>query len=86
MFLKIELVKDKRKMKPWIKYIIKEGYYFMNIEIYCCYSLNLRNYLYKNGLRYKLCALNPNSQKRFWVYIKDEKLNKLLNEWSSNEK
>ena len=45
------------------------------MELYCCYSLNLRNYLHSNGLRYKLCALNPNSQKRFWVYIKDEKLN-----------
>jgi hypothetical protein len=56
------------------------------MELYYCYSLNLRNYLYKNGLRYKLCALNPNSYKRFWVYVKDEKLNMLLNEWSSTKK
>lgn len=58
----------------------------MEIDLYCCYSLNLRNFLYNNGLRYKLCALNPNSQKRFWVYIKDEKLNALLNEWSATNK
>ena len=58
----------------------------MKTELYCCYSINLRNFLYNNGLRYKLCALNPNSQKRFWIYIKNEKLNTLLNEWSSNEK
>ena len=58
----------------------------MHVELYCCYSLNLRNFLYSKGLRYKLAALNPNTQKLFWVYIKNEELNNLLNEWSSAEK
>ena len=57
-----------------------------NVELYCCYSLNLREFLYKNGLRYKLAALNPNSKSLFWVYVKNEKLDKLLNEWSANKK
>ena len=57
-----------------------------NVELYCCYSLNLREFLYNNGLRYKLAALNPNSKSLFWVYVKDEKLDKLLNEWSMNKK
>ena len=56
-----------------------------NVELYCCYSLNLREFLYNNGLRYKLAALNPNSKSLFWVYVKDEKLDKLLNEWSANK-
>lgn len=56
-----------------------------NIELYCCYSLNLRDFLYNNGVRYKLAALNPNSKSLFWVYIKDEKLDKLLSEWSANK-
>lgn len=56
-----------------------------NIELYCCYSLNLRNYLYENGLRYKLAALNPNSKSLFWVYIKNEKLDKLLSDWTENK-
>ena len=56
-----------------------------NVELYCCYSLNLREFLYNNGLRYKLAALNPNSKSLFWVYVKDEKLDKLLNEWSMNK-
>ena len=56
-----------------------------NVNLYCCYSLNLRNYLYDNGLRYKLAALNPNSKSLFWVYIKSEKLDSLLNEWSANK-
>ena len=55
----------------------------MDVELYCCYSLPLRNFLYENGLRYKLCALNPNSQHRFWVYVKDKQLNTLLNKWSA---
>ena len=57
----------------------------MNTELYCCYSLPLRNFLYNSGLRYKLAALNPNSKKLFWVYVKDEKLNILLNEWASRK-
>ena len=58
----------------------------MDVELYCCYSLNQRNFLQKNGSRYKLVALNPNSKNLFWVYVKDEKLNKLLDEWSANHK
>ena len=57
----------------------------MDVNLYCCYSLNLRNYLYDNGMRYKLAALNPNSKSLFGVYVKDEKLDRLLNEWSANK-
>lgn len=56
-----------------------------NVELYCCYSLNLREFLYNNGVRYKLAALNPNSKSLFWVYVKNEKLDKLLSEWSANK-
>ena len=56
-----------------------------NVELYCCYSLNLREFLCNNGVRYKLAALNPNSKSLFWVYVKDKKLDKLLNEWSANK-
>lgn len=56
-----------------------------NVELYCCYSLNLREFLYNNGVRYKLAALNPNSKSLFWVYVKTEKLDELLTEWSANK-
>ena len=56
-----------------------------NKELYCCYSRNLREFLCSNGVRYKLAALNPNSKSLFWVYVKDEKLDKLLTEWSANK-
>lgn len=54
-------------------------------NLYCCYSLNLRNYLTENGVKYELCANNPNNNKRFWVYIKNEKLNEVLTKWTANE-
>jgi hypothetical protein len=54
-------------------------------KLYCCYSLNLRNFLYKNGLKYELAAKNPNSDKLFWIYIKDKKLDELLTKWTSKE-
>lgn len=54
-------------------------------NLYCCYSLNLRDFLYKNGVKYELCALNPNSKTMFWVYVRNEKLNKLLDAWSKNK-
>ena len=52
-------------------------------RLFCCYSLNLRDFLYKHGVKYELCALNPNSKQRFWVYIKDKKLDTFLNKWSA---
>ena len=55
-----------------------------DIQLYTCSSINLRNFLYKNGVKYKLAARNPNSNKLFWVYIKNEQLNELLNEWANH--
>lgn len=57
----------------------------MNVELYCCYSLNLRNFLYKHGIKYKLVALNPNNQKMFWVYVKDKTLDSLLTKWAAHK-
>ena len=54
------------------------------MNLYCCYSINLRNYLSANGIIYELCALNPNSKKRFWVYIKNKKLDDLLTKWTAS--
>lgn len=51
-------------------------------NLYCCYSLPLRKYLYKNGLEYELAALNPNTKKLFWVYLVTDRLSFLLSEWS----
>ena len=54
-------------------------------KLYCCYSLNLRNFLYTHGLKYEVAALNPNSQKMFWIYVKTTKLDELLTKWTAKE-
>ena len=51
-------------------------------RLYCCYSLNLRDFLYKHGVKYELCALNPNSKNMVWAYFRTEELDKLLTQWS----
>lgn len=52
-------------------------------NLYCCYSIDLRKFLAINGVKYEICALNPNNSQMFWVYIRNKKLDKLLTEWSS---
>lgn len=51
-------------------------------NLYCCYSVPLMNFLTKNGLRYEIAALNKNTKNTMWVYMRTEKLNKLLEKWS----
>ena len=46
-----------------------------NKKLYCCYSIPLRDYLVTNGLRYEICAKNPNSNNLMWVFIRTTKLN-----------
>ena len=53
-----------------------------DINLYCCYSIRLRDYLTSEGVKYKVAGLNPNSKKLFWVYIKNDELDRLLNCWS----
>ena len=52
-------------------------------SLYCCYSINLRKFLSENNVKYEICALNPNNNQMFWVYIRDKKLDELLTKWSS---
>jgi len=56
-----------------------------DIQLFPCYSLNLRNYLMSKGLRYKLSALNANNHKMFWLFIDNKKLNNCLVEWKKTK-
>jgi len=52
--------------------------------LYTCYSVPLMKFLTVNkGIRYELVACNPNTMKKFWIFVRDEKLNKALDEWSA---
>lgn len=54
----------------------------MKNKIFCCYSLELRDYLLKNNFKYEVVGLNPTSKKMFWGFIKNKQLDKTLKEWS----
>ena len=51
-------------------------------KIFCCFSKPLRDYLTQQNIKYDICALNPNSKLMFWGYLKTDKLNECLKEWS----
>lgn len=58
----------------------------MKNKIYCCYSVELRDFLISNGLRYDVVGLNPTSKRMFWGFIKNDKLNIFLSIWSGFKK
>ena len=51
-------------------------------SLFPCYSIPLKEYIEKHGIRYELVGLNPTTHKMFWVYVLDEELNSLLRQWS----
>lgn len=51
-------------------------------KLFCCFSVPLKDYLSNNGVKYEITALNQNTLKTMWIYIKNDKLNNLLKEWS----
>lgn len=57
-----------------------------NKPLYCCFSVPQRDYLMEHGMRYEVCGLNPTTKKMFWVFMRNEKLNMLLAEWTLTEK
>lgn len=54
----------------------------MKNKVFCCYSLELRNYLLSNHFKYEVVGLHPKSNRMFWGFIKNEKLHDALNNWS----
>ena len=54
----------------------------MKNKIFCCYSLELRNYLLKKSFKYEVVGLNPTSKKMFWGFVKNKQLNEALEKWS----
>ena len=52
-------------------------------KLFPCYSIPLRDFLSSKGIRYELVGLHPTTHKMFWVYIKNEQLDKYTSEWSN---
>lgn len=51
-------------------------------RVFVCYSVPLMKFLKSNGLNYDITGTNNSSNKTFYGYVRDEKLNKLLDMWS----
>lgn len=56
-----------------------------NSCIYVTYNLELKKYLWSKGISTLIHGLNPNTKNLFWVYERNEKLNKALDEWFNNK-
>ena len=56
-----------------------------NERYYYCYSYPLKAFIMDNGERYVLKAIHSKSQKLYWVFERNEKLDKLLTEWQSRK-
>ena len=50
-------------------------------KLFCCYSIPLKDFLKSKGLRYEIKAKNITTDCKFWVYMRNEQLNKALDEW-----
>lgn len=53
-------------------------------EFYC-YSTTLMYFLKANGVRYKYTTLHKTTGKRMWVFIKDARVNTLLDEYDARK-
>lgn len=57
-----------------------------NNYLYICYSNTLMKFLKENGIKYEIAGKALSNDKTFWVYIKNDKLDKELTKWSVNRK
>jgi len=54
-------------------------------DLFYCYSGKLKQFLCNKGFRFLHKGLNDSTNKQFWVFIKDEKLNEARTQWSKRE-
>ena len=54
------------------------------MQVYRCYSNNLKIYLMDNGLRYLVVAKDIVNDEKFWLFERNEKFEQLLQQWKDN--
>lgn len=52
---------------------------------YKCYSVPQKDFLLSKGLEYLTVALDPNTRSTFWLFLRNENLDKSLTEWQENK-
>lgn len=55
------------------------------INLFKCFSVPLMKFLLGKGFRYELIAIDPSSNKKFWLFTQNEDLSNALTEWSNNK-
>ena len=50
-------------------------------KCYKCFSNNLKEFLMSRGLEYLTIAIDPKTEKTFWMFLKTEELDLALTEW-----
>lgn len=59
-----------------------DNYNNNEVNLFICYSKKLAKFLMRHEMKYYVVGLNPNNYKKFYVFIKNEKLCALLRIWS----
>lgn len=57
----------------------------MNKKYYYCYSHPQKDFLITNGLMYVIKGIHPDTQKRYWVFERNDELSVLLTKWTNNK-
>ena len=55
-------------------------------KFYYCYSYNQKDYLISNGEFSVVKGIHPDTGKRYWVFERNDNLDRLLNQWQLNKK
>lgn len=55
-----------------------------NKDLYRCYSVNLMQWLSKNGIKYVLICHDVKSFRKMWIYEKTPEFYEYLNQWIAN--
>lgn len=55
----------------------------MRKDNYNCFSYKVKQYLYKNNVMEIHTQVHSKTGRTFWVYVRDEKLDELLSNWTN---
>lgn len=49
------------------------------MKLYICHNELEKKYLYQNGIKHSASGKDPITREKYWVYIKTDYVNKLIN-------
>lgn len=56
------------------------------MRYYKCYSINLLRFIRVHGIKPISSGINSKTQRRFWIFVLDDELSRILTIWSNNKK